>query len=138
MFLVFTRIFGKVSVPALLVAAGLAAIVRWVLYPLVWPLGLGVPGFFAVQALHAVSTGLILLGVQKLIAETVAEERTGAAQGIAFFANGFSMAAATLLSGPLYVAFGVGGFYVMAGFALAGICLIALAASSAPKRRLGR
>jgi MFS transporter, PPP family, 3-phenylpropionic acid transporter len=138
MFLVFTRVFGKVSVPALLVAAGLAAIVRWVLYPLVWPLGLGVPGFFAVQALHAVSTGLILLGVQKLIAETVAEERTGAAQGIAFFATGFSMAATTLLSGPLYVAFGVGGFYVMAGFALAGICLIALAARSAPERRLGR
>jgi PPP family 3-phenylpropionic acid transporter len=130
--------FGKVSAPALLVAAGLAAIVRWIAYPLIWPLGFGVAGFFAVQTLHAVSTGLILLGVQKLIAETVAEERTGAAQGIAFFANGFSMAAATLLSGPLYAAFGVGGFFVMAVFALAGIGLIVLAARSAPERRLGR
>jgi PPP family 3-phenylpropionic acid transporter len=138
MFLVFTRVFGKVSAPALFVAAGLAAIVRWIAYPLIWPLGFGVAGFFAVQTLHAVSTGLILLGVQKLIAETVAEERTGAAQGIAFFANGFSMAAATLLSGPLYAAFGVGGFFVMAVFALAGIGLIVLAARSAPERRLGR
>jgi PPP family 3-phenylpropionic acid transporter len=138
MFLIFTRVFGKVPVPALLVAAGLAAIVRWIAYPLVWPLGLGVGGFFAVQTLHAVSTGFILLGVQKFIAETVAEERTGAAQGIAFFANGFSMAAVTLLSGPLYAAFGAGGFFVMAGFALAGIGLVALAARSAPERRRGR
>jgi PPP family 3-phenylpropionic acid transporter len=91
-----------------------------------------------VQSLHAVSTGFILLGVQKLIAETIAEERTGAAQGIAFFANGFSMAAATLLSGPLYEVFGVGGFFFMAGFALAGIGLVALAARSAPERRLRR
>ena len=52
--------------------------------------------------------------MQKLIAETVAEERTGAAQGIAFFANGFAMAVVTLLSGPLYESFGVDGFYVMA------------------------
>ncbi len=138
MFLIFTRVFGKVPVPLLLAAAGLAAILRWVAYPLIWPLGLGVGGFFAVQTLHAVSTGLILLGVQKLIAETVAEERTGAAQGIAFFANGFSMAAVTLLSGPLYAAFGVGGFFFMAVFALAGVGLIGLAARSAPERRLGR
>jgi PPP family 3-phenylpropionic acid transporter len=138
MFLIFTRVFGKVPVPALLVAAGLAAIIRWIAYPLVWPLGLGVGGFFAVQTLHAVSTGFILLGVQKFIAETVVEERTGAAQGIAFFANGFSMAAVTLLSGPLYAAFGAGGFFAMAGFALAGIGLVALAARSAPERRLGR
>jgi PPP family 3-phenylpropionic acid transporter len=138
MFLAFTRVFGNVPVPALLAAAGLAAVVRWVLYPLVWPLGLGVAGFFVVQSLHAVSTGFILLGVQKLIAETIAEERTGAAQGIAFFANGFSMAAATLLSGPLYEVFGVGGFFFMAGFAVVGIGLVALAARSAPERRLRR
>ena len=75
---------------------------------------------------------------QKLIAETVSEERTGAAQGIAFFATGFSMAAITLLSGPLYAAFGVDGFFFMAGFAVAGIGLVVLAARSAPERRLGR
>ncbi len=50
----------------------------------------------------------------RVIAETVAEERTGAAQGIAFFANGFTMAAVTLVSGPLYENLGVDGFYVMA------------------------
>ena len=112
--------------------------VRWIAFPLIWPLGLGVPGFFAVQTLHALSTALILLGVQKLIADTVAEERTGAAQGLAFFANGFSMAAVTLASGPLYEASASNGFFVMVGVAALGLLLIALASRSAPERRLGR
>jgi len=134
MFLAFTRLFSHLSSPLILALAGIGAIVRWVAYPLVWPLGLGVPGFFAVQALHAVSTGLILLGVQKLIAETIGEERTGAAQGIAFFANGLCMAVVTLASGALYDSLGAHGFYVMAAVAAAGLALIALAHVSAPKR----
>lgn len=136
-FLVFTRVFGSISATAVLAIAGVAAIVRWLAFPLIHPLGLGVPGFFVVQSLHAFSTGLFLIGLQKLIAETVPEERTGAAQGIAFFANGFAMATVTLLSGPLYDRFGVGGFYVMAGVAAIGLGLIALAGRSAPKRSIG-
>ena len=61
---------------------------RWIAYPLVWPLGLGVPASSRVQALHGLSTGIMLIGLQKLIAETVDEEQTGAAQGAAFFATG--------------------------------------------------
>ena len=137
-FLVFTRIFGSISATAVLGIAGVAAIVRWLAFPLIDPLGLGVPGFFVVQSLHALSTGLFLIGLQKLIAETVPEERTGAAQGIAFFANGFAMATVTLLSGPLYDRFGVDGFYVMAVVAAIGLGLIVLAARSAPERRIGR
>lgn len=124
MFAVFTRLFGRMPPSRLVVLAGLAALVRWVAFPLVWPAGLGVPGFFVVQTLHALSTGLILIGLQKMIAETVPEERTGAAQGIAFFANGFAMAAVTLVSGQLYAALGVNGFYVMAVIALAAIGLV--------------
>jgi MFS transporter, PPP family, 3-phenylpropionic acid transporter len=124
--------------PTLLLMAGLAAILRWLMYPLIWPLGLGAYGFFVAQTLHAFSTGLILIGVQKMIGETVAEERMGAAQGIAFFANGFSMASVTLFSGALYDRLGVDGFFVMAGVALVGLLFIGLAARSAPKRLLGR
>ncbi len=137
-FLVFTRVFGSLSATAVLGIAGAAAIVRWSAFPLIDPLGLGVPGFFAVQSLHAFSTGLFLIGLQKLIAETVSEERTGAAQGIAFFANGFAMATVTLISGPLYDRFGVDGFYVMAAVAALGLGLIVLASRSAPERRIGR
>ena len=64
--------------------------------------------------------GIMLIGVQKLIAETVDEERTGAAQGAAFFATGICMATVTLLSGPLYDRFGVLGFFAMVGVAALG------------------
>ncbi len=138
MFMVFTRVFGHMRPVVLLMMAGVAAMLRWASFPLIWPLGAGVAGFFASQTLHSFSTGLILIGVQKMIAENVVEERMGAAQGIAFFANGFSMAAVTLFSGLLYERLGVGGFYVMVAVAALGIAFIGLAARSAPKRRLGR
>ncbi|MDH6232786.1 PPP family 3-phenylpropionic acid transporter [Mesorhizobium soli] len=138
MFMVFTRVFSHMRAPTLLLMAGLAAILRWLMYPLIWPLGLGAFGFFVAQTLHAFSTGLILIGVQKMIGETVAEERMGAAQGIAFFANGFAMASVTLFSGALYDRLGVDGFFVMAGVAMLGLLFIGLAARSAPKRLLGR
>lgn len=137
-FAVFTRIFGRRSAAALLALAGIFALARWLLFPLVWPMGAGVTGFFVVQAMHAFSTGIVIIGVQKLIAESVDEERTGAAQGIAYGANGSFMALMTLLSGPLYDRFGAGGFYVMALVAACGLALILLARLSAPKRRIGR
>ncbi len=80
----------------------------------------------------------MLIGIQKLIAETVDEERTGAAQGAAFFAAGISMAIVTLLSGSLYDRLGAFGFFVMIAIALAGLVLVQLSAASAPERRLGR
>jgi PPP family 3-phenylpropionic acid transporter len=132
MFMVFTRVFSTRPVTVVFVLAGLGAVVRWLAFPLIWPAGAGELGFFAVQSLHSFSTALILIGVQKLIVQTVPEERTGAAQGVAFFANGFAMAAITLLSGPLYKALGVDGFYPMAGIALAGVALVVLARRSAP------
>ena len=129
-FIAFNRLFGSISASAVLSIAGAAAVLRWIAYPLIEPLGLGVPGFFAVQSLHALSTGLLLIGLQKMIGETVPEERTGAAQGLAFFSTGFTMAAVTLLSGPLYERLGTAGFHVMAVVALAGLGFIAAAAFS--------
>ena len=134
MFAVFTRIFGRRQASTLLILAGLFAVARWVAYPLVWPSGAGVVGFFVVQAMHAFSTGIVIIGVQKLIAESVEEERTGAAQGIAYAANGIFMALMTLLSGPLYDRFGAGGFFLMAAVATLGLALIVVARLSAPKR----
>ncbi|WP_442578163.1 MFS transporter [Mesorhizobium sp. ASY16-5R] len=132
MFLSFTRVFSRLPATVLMALAGIGAILRWLAFPLVWPSGIGVIGFFAVQSLHAFSTALILIGVQKLIVETVPEERTGAAQGIAFFANGFSMAAFTLVSGPLYAALGVHGFLPMIAVAVAGMGLVWMAHGSRP------
>ncbi|RWC92682.1 MAG: MFS transporter [Mesorhizobium sp.] len=137
MFVMFTRIFGSVSVATVMLIAAIGAIVRWIAFPLIWPLGLGIAGFFGVQTLHAVSVAMVLIGLQKMIGETVTEERTGAAQGIAYFFNGFFMAVVTLASGPLYDRFGVDGFLAMIPIALIGLALIALAARSAPQRSVG-
>ena len=129
-FLAFNRVFGAVSSNKVLMIAGLAAILRWIAFPVIEPLGLGFAGFFAVQTLHALSTGLLLIGLQKMIGETVPEERTGAAQGVAYFANGFATGVVTLPSGPLYNRLGGDGFYVMAVIALIGFGLIVAAALS--------
>ncbi|MCA0013215.1 MFS transporter [Mesorhizobium sp. B292B1B] len=138
MFVFFNRMFASMSVVRVMVIAGIGAVVRWIAFPLIWPLGLGVAGFFGVQTLHSVSVAMVLIGLQKMIGETVSEERTGAAQGIAYFFNGFFMAAVTLASGPLYDRFGVDGFLAMIPIAIIGLVLIGLAAHSAPKRRIGR
>jgi PPP family 3-phenylpropionic acid transporter len=126
-FMTFTKIFGAAPANRVLVLAGVAAVVRWLAFPLIEPLGLGIAGFVALQTMHALSTGLILIGLQKLIAETVDEARTGAAQGVAFFAIGLSMAVVTAVCGPLYDRFGVDAFYAMALTALLGLGLILLA-----------
>lgn len=133
----YRRVFGRLSPGMLLVAAGAVAALRWALFPFVWASGAGVAGFFTIQALHAFSTGFLLIGVQMMIAEVVPEERTGAAQGIAFFANGLTMAAATLASGPLYAAYGVNGFLAMAMVAVAGTVLVAFSLRSSPKLGAG-
>jgi PPP family 3-phenylpropionic acid transporter len=135
-FMVYNRVFGRISATSLLLVSGLAAMLRWYAYPLIWTAGLGVPGFFAVQAMHALSTAILLIAIQKVIAESVAEEQTGAAQGAAFFAAGMCMAAVTLISGPLYDRLGAQGFHMMIGVAALGCALIVLA-QSAPERRFG-
>lgn len=124
MMLVFQRVFGPFSAPALVMIAGAGAVLRWALMPLVEPSGAGVAGFFAVQSLHAVSTVFLLLGVPKMIAETIGEERMGAAQGAAFFASGLSMGLVTLVSGGIYSALGASGFYLMAAVAAFGASLL--------------
>lgn len=133
MFLAFERLFGRRPATLVLGVAAASAMLRWALLPLVWPAGAGVAGFFALQAFHALSTALVLIGVQKLIAESVPDSRTGAAQGIAFLANGTAMAAVTLASGPLYQAFGIGGSFAMVAVAGLGLALVLLAGAQ-PQR----
>lgn len=131
-FLFFTRLFGHRGAMSILAMAAAAATLRWLAFPLVDMLGLGVSGYFLVQTIHAFSTGLMLIGVQKVIAEEVSESRTGAAQGLAFLFTGLATAIVTFASGPLFVSWGVSGTWPMAvisGFAL----LLIIAASRQPQ-----
>ncbi len=137
MMLVYQRLLGRFSAPAILGIAGVAALVRWMFFPLIGQVLDGnAAAFLAAQALHSLSTGLILLGVPKMVAEMIGEEKMGTAQGLVFFGNGLAMGLVTLASGPLYANLGVGGFYVMAATALAGLFLIGLVSLSprAPER----
>jgi PPP family 3-phenylpropionic acid transporter len=133
MFLVFTRLFGAMSPIRILILAGIGALMRWVTFPLIWSSGFGVSGFVLSQTLHAASTGLVLLGIQKMVAETVADHRLGAAQGLVYFANGITMATVTLASGPLYAFAGANGFYVMAAIAMFGIIALVMGNRSTPE-----
>lgn len=135
LFAVFSRMFGRVEAPALLMMAAGLATLRWIAFPNIWPAGLGLAGFFGIQIIHAFSFGLALLAFQKFVAETVPEERAGAAQGLAFFASGFGMAAMTLASGPLYRNFGTGGFYAAAVMTFAALVLLLAFRRSTPKLR---
>jgi len=128
LFAVFTRVFGRTSPSRLLGIAAAAAVLRWSAMPFFGGDAAGLAAFFGLQTLHALSTGLVLLGVQKMIAETVDDGRIGAAQGAAFFANGTALAAVTLASGSIYASLGASGFHIMSLVAVAGAMLIALGA----------
>lgn len=130
-FLLYSRLLGRWDARSLIVLAGMAGAARWLLFP--WADRFGLWTFFPIQALHALSTGLVLIGVQKMIAESVPETQTGAAQGWAFFFTNLGMALATLAAGPLYGALGGDAFFVMAGVALSGAAVGWLTTKSAPE-----
>jgi len=133
LFLVFSRLFGRLSAATTLVISGVGSVLRWLAFPLIWPAGLGVPGFLLMQVAHAVSFGFMLLGLQKLIVEAIPDARTGAAQGMALFANSICLVLVTLASGYLYEQFGAGAYFVMAAIAFAGLVMVVAGARSAPK-----
>ncbi|MGH6860120.1 MAG: MFS transporter [Phyllobacterium sp.] len=127
MFTCFRRLFGTMHPARVLMIGSGIAMLRWGVFPLIEPAGLGIAGFLVVQCLHCFSFALSFLGMQKMIVLTIPEERGGTAQGLSTFFIGTSLAIATMASGPLYAATGINGFYAMV--ALAGIGLaLALAA----------
>ncbi|WP_288192497.1 MFS transporter [uncultured Phyllobacterium sp.] len=123
MFTCFRRVFGRLHPARVLMIGSAVAIFRWTVFPLIVPAGLGVAGFFVVQSLHAFSFALSFLGMQKMIAMTIPEEKGGTAQGISTFFIGTSLAIVTMVSGPLYSATGIYGFYAMVALAAVGLVL---------------
>ena len=105
----------------LLIGAG-ATILRWVLFPLVPPLGFF--GFAFTMALHGLTFGATYLGAQQTIARMVPEKMTASAQGIFAMIGGLLMAASTSLAGPIYHGLGIHGFYLMAPVAGLGFAML--------------
>ncbi len=134
LFYMFKRHFGAIRPETVLVAGSVAAVVRWLLFPLIAPMGLGSGAFFAVQTLHGLSFGLTYLAMQQKTAESIGENEIGSAQGIFVFISGLTLSIALYLSGPLYAAAGVNGFWAMAAVACAGT-VIAIAILMVERRR---
>lgn len=117
----------------LLVIGCIGSMLRWVLMLAQPPLA----GAFALQALHGISFGATHLGTMHFLAETVDEERMGAAQGAVVVVGGLTMAVAVFVSGPLYARFGIPAYLFMAGAAAGGLALALLARRQPQNRALG-
>ncbi|MGE0845978.1 MAG: MFS transporter [Flavobacteriaceae bacterium] len=113
----------------LLIAGGLAALVRWPLMALplsAVPLGL-------VQTLHALTFAATHYAAIREIGARVPEARAAAVQAMSFTVNGVAMSLAMLAVGPLYGAYGAAAYLAAALPALCGLGLAAFAFSSAPE-----
>jgi PPP family 3-phenylpropionic acid transporter len=112
-----------------LIAAG-AGVLRWGATALTTdPLLL-----FPLQILHAATFGAQHLATMMVLARVVPPAQAGTAQSLhASLGSGLAMGALTLACGPLYGAFGGGGFWAMAA-----LCALAMPASIALGRALAR
>ena len=109
------RRFGAV---ALLICGSAAALVRWSTMSLDPPLWLLIP----LQLLHALTYGASHLGAVHFISQAVSPGAAGTAQALyATVAAGLMMGGATLVSGPLYAAFGGRAYLAMAVLATVGL-----------------
>ena len=120
LFLVPARHLGRLPAPALALFGALAAVVRWS-----WQST--EPGYavtFALQALHGLTFGATYLAMVRHVAETAEAGRQGGAQALAATMVVLCMAAATVVTGPLYAAFGQHAFLAMAAPAAVGLAII--------------
>jgi PPP family 3-phenylpropionic acid transporter len=108
------RRIGAVELVALGAAASVA---RWLAMGFDPPLA----ALVVLQALHGITFGATHIGAFYLMAETVAERRTGTAQALYAAITGIAMGGAMLLSGQLYAALGGRTYWAMALLAGAGL-----------------
>jgi PPP family 3-phenylpropionic acid transporter len=109
----------RVGPARLLIVGGVAAVVRWTALALApAPLWL-----FPIQALHALTYAATFFASLRLIERLSPPESASAAQTMnSVFSGGVMMGLATLASGPMFDAFGFGGYYAMT--AVAGLGLL--------------
>lgn len=97
-----------------------AAMLRWSLMALAPPLW----ALWPLQALHALTFAATYLAGVEIIERLTPDESHTAGQTLnSMLAAGVLIGVATLASGPLYDAVGVGGYLAMAGMAAIGGCL---------------
>jgi MFS transporter, PPP family, 3-phenylpropionic acid transporter len=107
--------FGPIE---LLTAGAAAAVVRWAIMSFDPPLAVLMP----LQVLHALTYGATHLAAIHFIARAVPDTAAGTAQALyASVAAGVIMGLATLISGPLFAAYGGGAYWLPAVLGLIGL-----------------
>lgn len=116
----FTGLAGRLSARYCLVVAGLTGLLRWGCMTT----APSVPWLFALQALHALSFGLLFIATVYFIARRVDDAVAARAQALSATITTALLALSTLASGALYQAIGVQGYWLMGGMCLAGMGLV--------------
>jgi len=104
----------------MLILGGGAAVVRWAALAMGPPLDL----LWPLQALHALSFAAVFLAAMQLIERLAPPSQATAAQMLySSLSAGILIGLATVVSGPLYDDYGVGGYLAMSCLAALGLCL---------------
>ncbi len=105
----------------MLALGGAASLVRWTAMAFAPPLWL----LWPLQGLHALSFAAVFLAALQVIERLAPPSQSTAAQMLySSLSAGLLIGLATVVSGPLYDAYGVRGYLAMAGLALAGASLL--------------
>ena len=126
-----TTRFGPIE---MLIAGAAAAVVRWAIMSFDPPLAVLMP----LQVLHALTYGATHLAAIHFIARAVPETAAGTAQALyASVAAGIIMGGSTLVSGPLFAAFGGGAYWLAAGLGAIGLGAAVMLAKQWDGGRIG-
>ncbi|MGR7997320.1 MFS transporter [Xanthobacter sp. ZOL 2024] len=123
-----TRLMGAMGPHRLIALGGVAALLRFGAMAFDPPLWL----LFGLQLLHGLTFGATYLGMVELVARGVSEQRSGAGQSLAAWTVNLVMSAASMASGPLWVALGASAFVASAGLGVAGAVLALALGGGAP------
>ncbi|MFZ2006729.1 MAG: MFS transporter [Stellaceae bacterium] len=127
-----SRLLVRLGPLGLMMAGGIAGIVRWGLMGLV-P---GLAAAFALQGLHALTFGATHLGAMNYLSRTVPPNAAASAQALYSGASsGIGSGLVMLVAGALYAQYGGRAYLFMAALSALGLIGAALLARSAAQRR---
>ncbi len=125
LFIFAQRSLNTAGPVGLIILGGTAAVVRWCLTAL----DPGVAWLIAIQVSHALTFGATHLGAMHFIARAAPQHVHATVQGVhSAVAGGIVMAIAVWGAGALYAAYGVLGYFAMAGLGLSGTAFAAYVA----------
>lgn len=130
LFVFSARVIAAVGARGLFVAGAVGSVVRWSLFPF---LGSWLPAWVALQSLHALTFAAVHIATIHLVTAAVDERRSATMQGTLTSLLGLTMATATVISGPLWSAFGGASFLAMAVLAVFAAAITAIGLRTPPQ-----